>query len=79
MTEPWLSLLTGGNLFLGVFLAAVLFFRVPTSPASRWLAALVLACTLNAAHPAVMELWGVIPGSGQLFEPLQFLLPHGHA
>ena len=65
----------GGNLFLGVFLFSFLWLRPGPTPGSRWLGALVLVCALNAAHPGVMGAWGLLTPSGQLFEPLQFLLP----
>ena len=42
---------------------------------TRWLGTLILVCALNAAHPGVMGALGLLSPSGQLFEPIQFLLP----
>lgn len=67
--------IAGGNLFLGGFLFVMLWRRRGRAPGARWLGALILTCALNAAHPGVMGALGLLTPSGQLFEPLQFLLP----
>jgi len=72
-----LALLTaGGAVLLGAFLGTRLLTRRHALDTSeRLLGLLIVACTLNAAHPALTRLFGLpINASGQFFEPLEFLL-----
>jgi len=73
--DPISPFVAGGNLFLGGFLFVMLWHRQGKAPGARWLGMLILACALNAAHPGVMGALGLLAASGQLFEPIQFLLP----
>ncbi|MFV8752311.1 helix-turn-helix domain-containing protein [Nannocystaceae bacterium ST9] len=67
---------SGGALFLGVFLVAVLMAQGGRAARSQQiLGLLILACALNAAHPVLTHVFlGPTRGSDQFFEPLQFLL-----
>lgn len=48
----------------------------PLGTPDRLLGLLIVACALNAGHPALVKLFGVhVRAAGQFFEPLQFLLP----
>ncbi|MFH2114477.1 MAG: hypothetical protein ABIJ86_08220, partial [Spirochaetota bacterium] len=67
-------LTAGGALFLGAYFAQQLWRR--DTGAARELALLIVACALNAAHPALVALTGLPERpAGPLFEPIQFLLP----
>ena len=68
--------LSGGTLFLGVFLVLFLITQEGRDRRSRQiLGLLILACALNSAHPVLVRAFGLPhAGSHQFFEPLQFLL-----
>ncbi len=70
------QLLSGGTLFLGLFLVIFLFTQGGRSARSQQiLGLLILACALNAAHLVLVRALGLPRGgSGQFFEPMQFLL-----
>lgn len=69
-------LLSGGTLFLGVFLVVFLMTAEGRDRRSRQiLGLLILACALNSAHPVLVRTLGMPRGGPhQFFEPLQFLL-----
>ncbi len=69
-------LLSGGTLFLGIFLTVFLFTQGGRAARSQQiLGLLILACALNAAHPVLVRTLGLPrSGPGHFFEPLQFLL-----
>lgn len=69
-------LLSGGSLFLGLFLALYLATQEGRAARSqKILGLLILACALNAAHPVLTRVGLDSAGRpGQLFEPMQFLL-----
>jgi AraC-like DNA-binding protein len=68
--------LSGGTLFLGVFLVLFLMTQEGRDRRSKQiLGLLILACALNSAHPVLVVALGLPrSGSHQFFEPLQFLL-----
>ncbi len=68
--------LSGGTLFLGIFLALFLMTQQGRDRRSKQiLGLLILACALNSAHPVLVRALGLpVGGSHQFFEPLQFLL-----
>ncbi len=70
------TLLSGGTLFLGIFLGVFLFTQGgPNARSQQILGLLILACALNAAHPVLVRTMGLPHGGPRhFFEPLQFLL-----
>ncbi len=68
--------LSGGTLFLGVFLVFFLMNLGGRGARSRQiLGLLILACALNSAHPVLVRSLGLPrSGPGHFFEPFQFLL-----
>lgn len=68
--------LSGGTLFLGVFLVLFLATQEGRDRRSRQiLGLLILACALNSAHPVLVRALGLPrSGPGLFFEPLQFFL-----
>ena len=69
-------LLSGGTLFLGIFLAVFLFTQGGRNARSQQiLGLLILACSLNAAHPVLVRTIGLpLLGPRHFVEPLLFLL-----
>ena len=67
---------SGGALFLGIFIAFLLFSQSgQDTPARRILGVLVLLGSLNASHPVMMGLlFPTITGGIRLMEPMQFLM-----
>lgn len=74
--DQFFFFLSGGALFLGLFLTLFLVTQEGRAARSQQiLGLLILACALNAAHPSLIRAFVFHPAhSFQLFEPLQFLL-----
>ncbi|MFA6504614.1 MAG: helix-turn-helix transcriptional regulator [Treponemataceae bacterium] len=71
-----LLLSSGGALFLGIFIALLLFsYRGDGARSRKVLGILVLVSSLNASHPIVIGLVFAFRETGlRLFEPMQFLM-----